>query len=187
MGFPRSGNTFLRYALKEMYPDHYFNRPIHTVKFIEEHYDKDMAIMPIRNPKDCISSWIEFKGNLVNKEFGPNSLFYDINNVDKAIKYYIRYFENVLKYKNDILFLNFDIFKNDLEYVSNKIYEAYNIKNLKTTTVDNIKKILIDGGGDTQIPRQDTRVLDSIKVNVESHLLLNTANHIYNELMKDVS
>ena len=79
-GFPRSGNTFLRYSLCNMYPEYYFNRPIHTVKFLEEYPHKDKIIMPIRNPEDCISSWVEFKSELINnKVFENKKIGFNVN------------------------------------------------------------------------------------------------------------
>lgn len=180
VGFPRSGNTFLRHSLNEMYPEYYFTRPVHTVKFLEENKEKNILIMPIRKPEDCIASWIELKDNLLYEASGSN-LYYNINLVDPAIKYYIRYFSYVLDTKN-ILMLNFDKFTINLEYVAKAIFDRYGIFCSNLTTAEYIKDKMFKEGAVTQIPRENKDKLLYIKDMVYNSKEIKKAKDIFYKL-----
>src|SRR5690606_3500081 len=84
-GFPRSGNTFCYHAFKLLNPDVKIAHHIHSPSqiYFSKTYQIPCLIM-VRNPLDSIASMVIVDGKI---------------SVTVAIKYYIAYYKQLLKYK----------------------------------------------------------------------------------------
>jgi hypothetical protein len=108
VGYPRSGNHFLRYSIELLY-----DLP---KKFVEEHTakaltDSDFSFVPVRNPLDCISSWSLFRVKPYQKirELTKDTMREDVN-------YYLRFFNKCLELPSKVCFLDFNFFTTDISY-----------------------------------------------------------------------
>jgi hypothetical protein len=108
VGYPRSGNHFLRYSIELLY-----DLP---KKFAEEHtakalIDSDFSFVPVRNPLDSISSWSLFrvKPYYKIKELTKGTMREDVN-------YYLRFFNECLALPTKVCFLDFNLFTTDISY-----------------------------------------------------------------------
>ena len=126
VGFPRSGNTFLHYCnylsykLKEPQKHKLSGKALNECEYI---------ITPLRDPLECISSRIETP--------------IDPSVVDPFIKFYIRFMETAKANKDKILFLDFEKFKDDVNYVHQAIFEKFGITPLAYPAVDKIKEEML--------------------------------------------
>lgn len=154
VGFPRSGNTFMRYALQKFFPEYEILSHTHTVKFLEENIDKMPTICVIRNPLDSLASWLIFRSNTSESYLS----------IDDDFNFYIRYYKSLIKNKEKILFLDFEIFKNDCNYIKNKINKHMNIKTDISFTASDIKKtMLLESHNIDNLPRNNKEELEEIK------------------------
>lgn len=145
-GFPRSGNTFLNYALKSIYfPEEKVNNVHHTLLTIEEN---TKVIVPYRHPLDCIASWY------LHRE--GDDLYQDI-------KYYLRFHNGVLDNLNKVILLDFNIFTNDLSYVKTVLKNEYGINPVVDCTIKDIKESMSDGHKKYNLPQGNKEKLDSVK------------------------
>jgi len=131
--FPRSGQTFLNYALKHLYYEDATNTNYHTVKSL---ISLEKPIIALRNPLDCITSW---------SSKGLDSLIDDIN-------HYLRFHNAVLDNKHKAVILEFDKFTVDGDYVIHKIKEAFGIDPIKTWDLDAIKNSMLEQGREKNLP-----------------------------------
>jgi len=149
-GFPRSGNVFLNYALKETYyPDLEVLAQTHVTNTFKEY---SYVITPIRNPLDCIASWNQYQENFSY----PRDLNADI-------AYYLRFYSYVIKNPNNIRLLDFDIFTVNIEYITNKITAFTGIELVKKTSLDDIKSAMINDNKASNLPRDTFGALNEIK------------------------
>ena len=118
-GFPRSGNTYLSFAIKNMYLDYNVYSHNHTTSFLENSKN-NFNIVPIRNPIDSIASYIMFL---------PESGSTKIESPIDCINYYIRFYKYIEKNIEKLCILDFDIFTKDMLYVTDSISKKFNIKN----------------------------------------------------------
>jgi hypothetical protein len=112
VGYPRSGNHFLRYSIELLYAL--------PKKFVEEHtakalIDSDFSFVPVRNPLDCISSWSLFRVKPYQKikALTQETMREDIN-------YYLRFFTDCLALPTKVCFLDFNSFTTDVSYTINR-------------------------------------------------------------------
>lgn len=162
-GFPRSGNTFLLYSLKEMYPDYTFVSHDHTTISIKKYSGVYPIISPIRNPIDSISS-LNYFTKWMKEDFGAQK---NISSIEEDTQYYIRYYKNLFEYKEHILFLDFEIFKNNLKYVSNEIKNKYSIDSYRITDVENVKeKMSKDDPNLKNLPNKNVLKIEELKSKV---------------------
>jgi hypothetical protein len=145
--FPRSGSTFLNASLKALYYPEETNINFHTVNVVDK-YKK--IIIPFRDPLDSISSWNIFP-------------FKEEHNIEIDIKYYLRFFTNVMEKRDKVVFFDFSKFTVDLEYTKNKIYKNFNIQPVYSSTIKDIKASMLENKKDLYLPRDNSKELDKVK------------------------
>jgi hypothetical protein len=111
-GFPRSGNTFVNYAFNKLFNLEYVNANKYTVIGIE---NRSHTFVPFRNPLDCISSW-----HLYQDEF-----LTDTRLLENDFKFYLRFHNSLKNLSNKVTLLDFDLFKDDLGYLTTKVTNLY--------------------------------------------------------------
>lgn len=161
VGFPRSGNVFLIYAISALTGKKIVDQK-HTVRAIE-YYNN--IITPFRNPLDCISSWhfLQRKGNF-----------------DKDILYYLRFTEASLNAKEKTIFMNFDNFTQNVEYIKNKLEINCDLK----ITTNSIKETMFNANLEWNIPRDNKKELNEIKNKLIKVPEFNDCMNIYMEIKK---
>lgn len=146
VGFPRSANIYLNYALRfSYYTKEDPNPTYHTVRRLNS---KPKILVPLRNPADCMASWHRYNQ--------------DRFELSDHIKYYIRFHTAVLE-KPDSVILNFDSFTKNLQYLYVKVNEAYGIDPVAFPTDDKIKRSMILNQWQLNLPRDNSAELDAIK------------------------
>jgi hypothetical protein len=174
VGFPRSGNTFMRYALQNLFPSYEILSHTHTVKSLEDNINILPTICVIRNPLDSIASWFIFRSNTTESYL----------KLEDDLNFYIRYYNALLKNKEKILFLDFEIFKNDTEYVKNKINNYLNIQTDLNFTSLEIKQImLLEEHNLENLPRDNIDVLNLIKDVCLSQERYKEADILFNKIL----
>lgn len=146
-GFPRSGNTYLNYALNLLfYPQEQVNWNRHTVASLEE---ANKIIVPFRNPIDSISSWHKSSsGGQINED----------------IAFYVRFYSAVLENANKIVFMDFDYFTKDIEYIKNKVSKTFNLDSKQDITNFEIKEKMLMNGKNQNLPRNNQEELLEVKL-----------------------
>ena len=168
-GFPRSGNVFLNYSFKCLYyPDKEVSPQTHVTNTFKENTH---VITPIRNPLDCISSW-----NLYQENFNyPRDL-------NKDITYYLRFYSYVLNNLTNILLLDFNVFKTDLDYITNKVFNFVNINPVKKVSLEVVKDTMIKDNKVDNLPRNNQLFLTEIKNTLQEIPQITECLNLYLEL-----
>lgn len=138
-GFPRSGNTFVNYAFNKLFNLEYVNLNKHTVVGIEK---REHTFVPFRNPLDCISSW-----HLYQDEFMLNERM-----LEKDFKYYLRFHNSVKELSDKVTLLDFDLFKDDLDYLTNKVTNLYDVIP-SNVTIEEVKIFMNESDKQKNLPR----------------------------------
>lgn len=167
-GFPRSGNHFLNYACLGLYKDFKFSI-YHDYKLFDEL--DGLLIVPVRNPLDCIASFANLKTILSNEEL----------NINMCVNQYIEYFTKAL-WLNNILFIQFDLFINDTDYIANAIASKWGIKPDKELTVNLVKERMATDKKEMHLPQDNKKLLDEIKKLVSEHPKYDEALHLYEKI-----
>jgi hypothetical protein len=165
-GFPRSGNVFLSYLLREVYyPQLSTSMPYH----FEDTFDKfNRLIVPVRNPLEAIASFNNF--------LLPHSIQDDIN-------LYININTKALNSVNTI-FVNFDQFTSDVAYVKNIIKNNFNIEPMADPTIESIKQSIIDGNHEIHLPNPERyEAIESTKLVLSNMPEFQDCVNIYNTLI----
>ena len=168
-GFPRSGNVFLNFALKELYFNEDVSEQSHMVLTLKEN---PHSFVPIRNPEDAIASW-----NLAQKDLPLGS------NLDDDIKFYIRFHTYVLENIHTLNIMDFNKFSVDIEYIKNKVYSATQIEPIKNTTIEEIKSSILETGRVHNLPRDNKDELEIIKNKVIDHLQFGQCKDLYTNIL----
>ena len=168
-GFPRSGNVFLNFALKELYFNEDVYEQSHMVLTLKENPN---SFVPIRKPEDAIASW-----NLAQKDLPLGS------NLDNDIKFYIRFHTYVLENINTLNVMDFDKFSVDIEYIKNKVYSAIEINPIKNVTIEEIKSSISETGRIYNLPRDNRDELDMVRNQVVAHSQFNQCKDLYNNIL----
>ncbi len=169
VGFPRSGNTFLNYSLKLLYyPEEDVNYCYHTTISLNKFLN---VIVPLRNPLDSIASW----------HLLPYLSHGDIND---HLRFYLRLSNAFLKNKEKCLFMDFDIFTKDVEYIKNKTNTFFNYNCDKMLSIEDIKDFINKNGFVDSLPRNNKDDLDKVKIDILDNKLYNNCENIYQELKK---
>jgi hypothetical protein len=144
-GFPRSGNTFLNFALWQMYyPTEEFNKNFHTVKAIKEH---TKVLIPVREPLGSVASWTNFtEAELV-----------------ESCKYYTRFYTEAESLANKVVFVDFDIMITDLDYIKSLVKDNFNLDAVEETTVNHVKELMTTMAHEWNLPQNNQAELDVIK------------------------
>lgn len=164
-GFPRSGNVFLSYLLREVYyPQLSTSMPYH----LEDTFDKfDKLIVPLRNPLDAIASFNNF--------LLPH-------NIEDDISFYININTKALNSVNTI-FVNFDQFTSDVGYVKNIIKNNFNIDPMADPTVENIKQSILKEDHGIHLPNPERyEAIESTKLVLSNMPEFQECISLYNAL-----
>jgi hypothetical protein len=148
--YPRSGQTFLNYALKHLYYTDEVNVNYHSVKSLLQ---LDKPIVSLRNPLDCIPSWSNYPSH--------GDLIDDIN-------YYLRFHKAVLDNKEKTVILEFDKFTVDGNYLVAKIKEAFGIDPINNWDLDVIKSSMLENGKNLNLPVNNYDNINKLKQELES-------------------
>ena len=138
VGYPRSGNTFINYFLIKEYGNNKRNFWRHTAFALN---NNENVIVPIRKPVDCISSYNSFLGNTAP--------------VSPHIDYYIRFHENVLKNKKNILIAKFEDFISDLAILRESIKNKFGLISNSSYSILDIKDEMIKDSKEINLPREN--------------------------------
>lgn len=167
-GYPRSGNTFINHAFFKMYDFAHINFNRHTVKSIAE---RDHTFVPFRHPLEAISSWhIYQQVHLLDTRF-----------VENDIRFYIRFHEEALKMKDKITFLDFNLFKDNLKYLENKVLSLYNVSAIHIEA-DDVKDFMATRRLTLNIPRNDREIKEKVMSFVEQQHLYDKCLDLYNQI-----
>lgn len=150
VSYPRSGSNYLNYALHLIYyPEEIINPSYYTVAQLEKN---DISIVPFRNPLDSISSWKNY----------PNP-----SDLEKDIKFYIRFYNGILNNLNRIVLMDFDIFTKDINYIKKMVFEKFNIYEQKDVSDLEIKEKMLSVGKHLNLPQDNKIDLDVIKTDLQ--------------------
>jgi len=121
--FPRSGTAFIRHSL-ELAFEYEIVGGMHKIATFSKEQN---VITAIRNPKDCIPSWIEFRK--LSKELLPDYL-----------DWYIRFLQGTLLSINKIYVVTFEKLTSAIELVMQEYANKFNLKAPKKITNNQIKQ-----------------------------------------------
>lgn len=167
IAFPRSGNTFLNYALRLMYyPEDKLIMFYHTEKSVDK-FDK--FLVPLRNPLDAIASW---------------SIYSDLykGSTEDHINFYIRLNTKILNNKHKSVVLDFERFTQDLSYLEDTIKNNFGYSVKSKTSIEEIKSLIKDELGDNWTPRDNKTELSKAKEIIESNKLYVKALNLYDNI-----
>jgi hypothetical protein len=167
-GYPRSGNTFINHAFFKMYDFAHINFNRHTVKSIAE---RDHTFVPFRHPLEAISSWHIYQQ--VN--------FLDIRFIENDIKFYNRFHKAALEMKDKITFLNFDLFKNNIKYLEDRVYNLYGVSSIPVEA-NEIKDFMAHRRLALNIPRNDGETKQEVMSLIEKQELYKKSLDLYNNI-----
>jgi hypothetical protein len=167
-GYPRSGNTFINHAFFKMYDFAHINFNRHTVKSIEE---REHTFVPFRHPLEAISSWHIYQ----------QVHFLDIRFIENDIKFYNRFHQEALKMKDKITFLDFDLFKNNIKYLEDKVFNLYNVSAIPVKAYE-IKDFMAHRRLMLNIPRNDGETKQEVMSFVEKQELYKISLDLYNHI-----
>jgi hypothetical protein len=167
-GYPRSGNTFINHAFFKMYDLAHINFNRHTVKSIEE---REHTFVPFRHPLEAISSWHIYQ----------QVHFLDIRFIENDIKFYNRFHQEALKMKDRITFLDFDLFKNNIKYLEDKVSSLHNVSAIPVTAYE-IKDFMAHRRLTLNIPRNDGETKQEVMSFVEKQELYKISLDLYNQI-----
>jgi hypothetical protein len=166
-GFPRSGNTYLNYALHLIfYPNQEVNYISHLVNAIKAN---KKIIVPFRNPVDSISSWHHLVFN---------------NNLLSDIKYYLRFHYAVKENLNKVTLMDFDYFTKDITYIKDKVAANFSISTDKIVTVNEVKNAMLNNNKEINLPRNNKDLLNKTKDKLIQMPELQECIDLYDNLRK---
>jgi hypothetical protein len=163
--YPRSGQTFLNYALKHLYYEDEANTNYHSVSSIEKY---DHLFVPFRNPEDCIASWHRYPSG---------------GQLQEDIKYYLRFYKAALENLDKITLMDFNKFTTSLEYIKDKVKGSLDLESVANPTDSEIKLAMLDSGKTINLPVNNKAELDIIKAQIAEMPELQECLNIYNNLL----
>lgn len=180
-GYPRSGNTYMHHALCFMYPDNIKLTARHTVWEVKEELNNsNIVVIVFRNPLDAITSW-----SLYRKEYiSPiDEMNWDNMSIEDDIKFYLRFYNEMIAIKEKLIFFDFDKFTVNSEYIENKIKTKINLTAKFIPTPDEIKEDMRQGISILNLPRKETlSLINERKPKVEAHPLFSGTLSLYQTL-----
>jgi hypothetical protein len=162
--YPRSGQTFLNYALKHLYYEDAANTNYHTVKSL---VGLNKPIISIRNPLDCIASWSNYPSG--------GSLIDDI-------KFYLRFHNAVLENKDKSVILEFEKFTVDSNYLISKIKDAFDIDPINSWDLNAIKSSMLENQKDINLPVSNYDNINRLKEELQLIPEFQDCIELYNTL-----
>lgn len=158
IGYPRSGNTFLAYALRAMYfSDEEINKNIHSSPELYN-ANRQLIIVPFRNPADSISSWFNHGRNNMGDK---NNSYLTIENV--VLSYEAMMKTALLNIEKIVLF-DFAEFTQSLDYIKNKVETYFDITSDVNLAAQDIVDEMTTAGKTLHIPNEI--ILDDVKEQV---------------------
>jgi hypothetical protein len=167
-GFPRSGNTFVNHAFNKLFNLEYVNLNRHTVIAIES---REHTFVPFRNPLDCISSW-----HLYQDEF-----LTDPRLLENDFKYYLRFHNSVKALSDKVTLLDFDLFKDDLVYLTDKVTNLYDVTP-SDITLEEVKTFMNESDKSINLPRNTQEQKQEIQEWMKGTDLYQECVYIYQSL-----
>jgi hypothetical protein len=162
--YPRSGQTFLNYALKYLYYEDVVNINYHTVKSLLR---LNKPIVSIRNPLNCITSWS-------NHPSGEDLI--------KDVKFYLRFHNAVLENRNKTVILEFEKFTSNGNYLIDKIKESFGIDSVRPWNLDAIKTSMLEAGKEKNLPVDNYDRINKLKEELQCMPEFQECAELYNRL-----
>ena len=148
--YPRSGQTFLNYALKHLYYADEVNTNYHSVKSLLR---LDKPIVSLRNPLDCIASWSNYPS---------------IGDLTNDIKFYLRFHNAVWDNKDKLVIVEFEKFTVDGNYLVAKVKEAFGFDPINNWDLDAIKSSMLENGKDINLPVDNYDNINRLKEELQT-------------------
>lgn len=180
--YPRSGSTFLYTALEYLYEDYHFIPSRHTVWEVKDLVSKgEKLIVPFRNPVDSIGSW-----NVYRQEGYLGSTHFDWHNdtLEGDIKFYLRFYSEILPLKDNLIFFDFNKFTSDLSYIKSKMKKHLNMEPTKNPLIEFIKSQMKSGIRKLNLPRETKPIIETVKPLIEQHPLYSDTLSLYQKLQE---
>ena len=174
-GYPRSGNTFLEFALKTFYGNNTRLFRSHSTVDIESNLDKKIFVV-IRTPLQSIASWNHFRLQL--KIHSEESL-----TLDADFNYYLRYYNFIEKHFEQVTLMDFAKFSKDSTYITNKVQQKFNKKPSITLDIESLQKGMILKGGANFLPRKPSTTRQQIEDEVLGHPLYKEVLDLHDHLI----
>jgi len=179
-GYPRSGNTFFNFVVRELYGS---NRPYlvrsHDELNILNNLEKNVCVV-IRNPLQSIASYNQFRTQLTIRQ-NPNVTF--TVTLDDDFNRYLRYYNFIDKHLDQVSLMNFAKFSKDSDYITNKINTKFNIKPLVHLDVEVLKQKMTEKGGVNHLPRKPNDTRQQIEKEVLGHPLYKEVLDLHDHLI----
>lgn len=175
-GYPRSGNTFLRSAIKLSYTNTTVPFHIHNAAYVMENKDREIFAIPVRHPADAIASWDYYRDN--DSKEGSILRRYK---KDSGFFYYLDFYEKVNNLSDNILMFDFNKFTTDIDYIYQKLNKLCSPSN--TVTLEQVKQYLIDNNLNINLQRDNKELLEQYKEKVIGHPDYNKTLQLYNSII----
>lgn len=154
--FPRSGNTFTHSLFSQVLPDHKINGILHNVYYLNK---KPNPFTTIRNPLECVTSWI------VRSDDERN------NRAEKILEWYIDFYTTIRSYGVPVIaFL--DLVKYPLNVVD-YLCDIFGFDKLKIKKYDAIHN---------ETSETDKKKFSEIKLEVVSTFNFEHAMTLFNQI-----
>lgn len=158
-----------------MYKDKTVPVYIHTVTEVNRNIENNNIVcLTFRNPLDSVASWYHYRHNYLTHKIK--------NTIEDDLKFWFRFNSNALKNKDNLTFMNFHKFSNNLIYIKNVIKNMHNIDPTHTYTVDEMKEIVIKNDDEVNLPRGNKEELDIIKKKILALPLYKKAVELFQEM-----
>lgn len=179
-GFPRSGNTYMHNALCLMYPNNMFISPRHTVWEIKNELQKgNEVVIVFRNPLDSISSWSLYRQERI---FPIEDMNWNDMTINDDIKFYLRFYNEMIALKEDVIFMDFDKFIADSSYIETKIKSKTGLLASMIPTSDQVKEEMLKDYGALNLPRETKVYIEEVKPVVQANPLFADTLSLYQSI-----
>jgi hypothetical protein len=147
---------------------------IHNSAYVTNYIDKDIFLIPIRNPLDCITSWHWSRHNDSKEgDLGKFSFESDFN-------FYINFYSSIVEVKDKVVVLDFNKFTTDNNYIYSLVQQRTGIEATSRLSSDEVRQIMVLAGDSRNLPRDNKSELDLIKPQVLNHPLYDKVCEVYN-------
>lgn len=181
-GYPRSGTTFLKSALDEIFPDYEFSLCRHTVWELKDDISKgNIPIVPFRYPLDSIGSWSIYRQeNILN----ATHFNWHNDNLEGDIKFYLRINTEILKLKDSIVLMPFEKFADNIEFITQRISVKLGLVPNGDPDLERIKANMRSGIARLNLPRETKEIIETVKPQILQHPLYADTLSLYQRLFE---
>jgi hypothetical protein len=173
--FPKSGDAFIYNAISSMYTDSEVVIGAHSAaNFLNQSSNKIVTV--VRNPADSIGLYFYLKNDYLKD---------DSLEIDMYSDYYIRFYNAVLENKNNIVLVDFEEMKLDLDHIVAKILNKFNINISASITMSELEPKLLDFDENYNLPMLNSIAVEEAKTKVINSAKYQECVDIYN-LVKDL-